>query len=128
MSASRSAHTFWHCAVTGPGAGSSRSSQRCTACTSRVVETRNIRPEAAYRNASEELVITERFTPVDENTLSWEVRFEDPKTWAAPWAIEMPLKREADAAPFEYACHEGNLGLHNILSAARATDAERDGK
>jgi hypothetical protein len=90
-----------------------------------VVETRNIRPEAAYRNASENLVITERFTPIDENTLSWEVRFEDPATWTAPWSIEMPLKKEADAAPFEYACHEGNLGLRNILSAARATDAER---
>ncbi len=92
-----------------------------------VVETRNIRPEAAYRNASENLVITERFTPIDENTLSWEVRFEDPETWAAPWAFEMPLKRDAEAAPFEYACHEGNYGLANILSAARATD-EREGK
>jgi hypothetical protein len=90
-----------------------------------VVETRSIRPEAAYRNASENLVVTERFTPVDESTLSWEVRFEDPDTWTAPWAIEMPLKREAEAAPFEYACHEGNLGLRNILSAARAADAER---
>src|SRR5688572_10704312 len=93
-----------------------------------VVETRNIRPEAAYRNASEDLVITERFTPVDANTLSWEVRFEDPATWTAPWAFEMPLKRDADAAPFEYACHEGNLGLANILSAARATDDEREDK
>src|SRR5262245_48903297 len=93
-----------------------------------VVETRNFRPEAAYRSASENLVVTERFTPTDENTLSWEVRFEDPDTWTAPWAIEMPLKREADAAPFEYACHEGNLGLHNILSAARATDDERQRK
>jgi hypothetical protein len=90
-----------------------------------VVETRNIRPEAAYRNASENLVVTERFTPIDENTLSWEVRFEDPETWTAPWTIEMPLKRDAAAAPFEYACHEGNLGLRNILSAARATDDER---
>ena len=91
-----------------------------------VVETRNIRPEATYRNASEDLVITERFTPVDENTLSWEVRFEDPATWTAPWAFEMPLKRDAEAQPFEYACHEGNLGLANILSAARATDDERE--
>ncbi len=91
-----------------------------------VVETRNIRPESAYRNASENLVITERFTPIDENALSWEVRFEDPATWAAPWAFEMPLKRDADAQPFEYACHEGNLGLANILSAARATDDERE--
>jgi hypothetical protein len=93
-----------------------------------VVETRNIRTEAAYRNASENLVVTERFTPIHANTLSWEVRFEDPDTWAAPWAFEMPLKRDADAAPFEYACHEGNLGLANILSAARATDDEREGK
>jgi hypothetical protein len=91
-----------------------------------VVETRNIRPEAAYRNASENLVVTERFTPLDANTLSWEVRFEDPDTWTAPWAFEMPLKRDAEAAPFEYACHEGNLGLANILSAARATDRERE--
>jgi hypothetical protein len=93
-----------------------------------VVETTNIRPEAAYRNASENLKIVERFTPIDENTLSWEVRFEDHATWTAPWAFEMPLKRSADAAPFEYACHEGNLGLRNILSAARATDRERETK
>jgi hypothetical protein len=91
-----------------------------------VVETTNIRPEAAYRNASENLKITERFTPIDADTLSWQVRFEDPATWTAPWSFEMPLKRSAEAAPFEYACHEGNLGLGNILSAARA--AERDAK
>jgi hypothetical protein len=87
-----------------------------------VVETTNIREPAAYRNASAKLKMTERFKPVDRDTLSWEVRFEDPATWTSPWAFEMPLKRRADAAPFEYACHEGNLGLHNILSAARATD------
>jgi hypothetical protein len=91
-----------------------------------VVETTNIRKQAAYGNASEQLTITERFTPVDENTLSWQVRFEDRATWSAPWAIEMPLKRSAEATPFEYACHEGNHGLRNILSTARA--AERGGK
>ena len=87
-----------------------------------VVETTNIREAAAYRGASANLRIVERFTPIDESTLSWQVRFEDSATWEAPWAIEMPLKREADAAPFEYACHEGNLGLANILSAARAAE------
>ena len=90
-----------------------------------VVETTNFRPEAAYRNASKDLKVTERFTPGDANTLSWEVRFEDPATWTAPWSFEMPLERNPEAAPFEYACHEGNLGLANILSAARA--AERAG-
>jgi hypothetical protein len=90
-----------------------------------VVETTNIREAAAYRTASAGLKITERFTPVGPSTLSWQVRFEDPATWTEPWAFEMPLKREADAAPFEYACHEGNLGLANILSAARATEREQ---
>ena len=87
-----------------------------------VVETTNFREGSTYRNASADLKIVERFTPVDENTLRWEVRFEDPKTWEAPWAFTMPLKRDSSQAMFEYACHEGNLGLANILSAARATD------
>jgi hypothetical protein len=91
-----------------------------------VVETTNIREASAYRNASARLKITERFKPVDADTLSWTVRFEDPSTWTGPWAIEMPLKRKDDAAPFEYACHEGNHGLANILSAARA--AERNAR
>jgi hypothetical protein len=74
-----------------------------------VVETRNIRPESAYRNASESLVVTERFTPLDENTLSGRP-LRGSCNVAAPWAIEMPLKREVDAAPFEYACYEASLG------------------
>jgi hypothetical protein len=87
-----------------------------------IVETTNFRPGAAYRNASADLKIVERFTPVDENTLRWEIRFEDPRTWVAPWAFAMPLKRDAGSPMFEYACHEGNYGLANILSAARAAD------
>jgi hypothetical protein len=91
-----------------------------------VVETTNFRPGAGYRNASPDLKVVERFTPIDENTLRWEVRFEDSRTWVAPWAIAMPLKRDSGSPMFEYACHEGNLGLANILSAARASDrAER---
>lgn len=87
-----------------------------------VVETTNFRDGAAYRNASKDLKITERFTPIDENTLEWEIRFEDPSTWTAPWGFAMPLKRDASQAMFEYACHEGNRGLENILRAARAAE------
>ena len=90
-----------------------------------VVETTNFREGAAYRNASTKLKLTERFTPVDAGTLRWEVRFEDPATWEAPWAFAMPLKRDSESPMFEYACHEGNRGLENILRAARA--AERAG-
>lgn len=89
-----------------------------------VVETTNFRAGATYRNAGEGLKLVERFTPIDADTLRWEVRFDDPETWAAPWALAMPLKRDPSSPIFEYACHEGNLGLRNILSAARA--AERD--
>jgi hypothetical protein len=92
-----------------------------------VVETTNFRDGAAFRNASTGLTITERFTPIDANTLQWEVRFADPATWAAPWAFSMPLKRDSSAPLFEYACHEGNRGLENILSAARAAEHEAAG-
>jgi hypothetical protein len=87
-----------------------------------VVETTNVHPLTAFRGASEKLTITERFTPVDANTLRWEIRFDDPDTWEQSWAYAMPLKRDAEHAPYEYACHEGNRGLANILSAARAEE------
>jgi hypothetical protein len=86
-----------------------------------VVETTNF-PDGAYRNSTAGLRMVERFTPIDQDTLRWEVRLEDPATWVAPWAFAMPLKRDPSQAVFEYACHEGNRGLANILSAARAAD------
>jgi hypothetical protein len=94
-----------------------------------VVETTNFRAGGTidgytetYRGVSENLKITERFTPVNADTLRWEVRTEDPSTWVSPWTITMPLKRDAKQAVFEYACHEGNLGLGGILRAARAVE------
>jgi len=87
-----------------------------------VVETTNFPSRGAYRNASASLKIVERFTPVDASHLRWEVRLEDPTTWVAPWTFAMPLTRDSTQAVFEYACHEGNLGLANILKAARAAD------
>jgi hypothetical protein len=90
-----------------------------------VVETTNFMEGNAYRGASGKLKMTERFTPIDANTLRWEARFEDASTWEKPWAFTMPLKRDTeDGGLFEYACHEGNRGLHNILSAARSEEAE----
>ena len=89
-----------------------------------VVETTNFMDANAYRGASSKLKMTERFTLVGPNAIKWEARFEDPSTWEKPWAFTMPLKRDTeDGGLFEYACHEGNRGLHNILSAARAEEA-----
>ena len=89
-----------------------------------VVETTNFHPLIAFRGASEKLKITERFTPLDANTIRWEIRFDDPDTWERSWAYAMPLKRNAEHTPYEYACHEGNRGLANILSAARAEEKQ----
>jgi hypothetical protein len=89
-----------------------------------VVETTNIHDALIYRGASSGLKVTERLTPVDANTISWVARMEDPTTWERPWAIRMPLKRDDTQVIFEYACHEGNRGLENILSAARAEEAK----
>jgi hypothetical protein len=97
-----------------------------------VVETVNFRAggtidgySETFRAVSDRLRVTERFTPVDENTLRWQIRFDDASTWTAPWGMTMPLKRDASQPVFEYACHEGNFGLRNILSAARAAERTR---
>ena len=71
------------------------------------------------QNGSEQLKLIERFVPINANTLRWEVRFDDPQTWDRSWAYRMPLKRDNEQVVIEYACHEGNRGLENILRAAR---------
>jgi hypothetical protein len=71
---------------------------------------------------SDSLVLEERFTPVSANVLQYEVTIDDPKTWAAPWKVSFPLKRDSDYQIFEYACHEGNYAMRNTLSGSRADE------
>jgi hypothetical protein len=85
-----------------------------------VVETTNFRDP--NRGASEKLRLVERFKPVDTNKVEWSVTYDDASTWVRPWTFSMTLTRDSTQAPFEYACHEGNYGLANILSAARAEE------
>jgi hypothetical protein len=67
--------------------------------------------------------MTERFTPTALNTVEWRVTFEDANTWTRPWTFSMPLtKVDSTQQMFEYACHEGNLAMRNILSAQRAEE------
>src|SRR5215475_8156407 len=90
-----------------------------------VVETTNFTDKTAYRGSSENLKLIERFKPLGPNTVEWSVTFEDPHTWAKPWTFAMNLTKVPDEqGPFEYACNEGNYGLHNILTAARAEEAD----
>jgi hypothetical protein len=89
-----------------------------------VVETTNFDPRTAYQNSNgDTLKIIERFKPIAADKVEWTVRLEDPTTWARPWAFQMNLTKDASQGVYEYACHEGNLGLKNILSAARSEEA-----
>jgi len=85
-----------------------------------VVETTNIYPMHAFRGIppSQDLKVTERFTRVDDETLLYEFTIDDPTTYVRPWGGEIPWKRFDDLV-YEYACHEGNYALGNILSGAR---------
>jgi hypothetical protein len=88
-----------------------------------VVETTNFTDRTPYRGSSEHLKLVERFTPLGPDTLEWSVTFDDPHTWARPWTFAMNLTHDESQPAFEYACHEGNYGLRNMLSAARAEEA-----
>lgn len=72
--------------------------------------------------ADENLKVTERFTRTDAETIMYQATVENPGVFTAPWTIEMPFR--ADPGPIvEFACHEGNYGMTNILSGARIEEA-----
>jgi hypothetical protein len=70
--------------------------------------------------------LTERFTRVDANTLNYQATIDDPKTWTRPWTILIPLKRDNNYRLLEYACHEGNYAMGDILSGARAGESGKE--
>jgi hypothetical protein len=71
---------------------------------------------------SDAMRLVERFTRVDATTIQWEVTIEDPKTYTQPFKMALPIRLQSDYQVYEYACHEGNYGMRNILSAARADE------
>jgi hypothetical protein len=90
-----------------------------------VIETTNFKERSAYRNANAAtLKLTERFQRVAPDKVRWTVTVDDPKTWTRPWTFSLPLTADANPLPL-YECHEGNYGLKNILSAARAEERAR---
>jgi hypothetical protein len=96
-----------------------------------VVETTNFNGKFGARGngnnmpMSDALRVVERFTRVDADTLEYRITVDDPRTWTRPWTVAYPMKLDNDYAMFEYACHEGNYGLSNILSGARADEARK---
>lgn len=93
-----------------------------------VIETTNFNGKVGLtRNGntlltSPDLKITERLTRLDANTLQYEATVDDPATWTRPWKVSLPFMHHPEYQFFEYACHEGNYAMRNILSAERAAE------
>ena len=89
-----------------------------------VVETRNFHTDTAFserQGSSPDMLLTERFTRIDDETLLYAATMDDPSTWTQPWTFEVTMFR-TDEPVYEYACHEGNIGMDGILAGARADD------
>jgi hypothetical protein len=86
-----------------------------------VVETTNFSEKVNFHGSSSGLRLVERFTRADANTIDYRFTVEDPTTWTRPWTVSFPLVT-SDGEMYEYACHEGNYGLLNILKNARAEE------
>ncbi len=71
-----------------------------------------------WRGASQNMKLVVRLTRVDADTLEYRLTVTDPETWSSPWTASVPMQR-TDVPMYEYACHEGNYGLYNILAGAR---------
>jgi hypothetical protein len=92
-----------------------------------VVDTTNFNDKTRFRGSTENLHVVERFTRVDGNTLLYRFTVEDPETWDRPWTGEYTWP--ATTKPiYEYACHEGNYALPDILRGARRREAEEAAK
>jgi hypothetical protein len=89
-----------------------------------VVETTNFHPSQVLRGSSETLKLTERITRADADTLFYRFTVEDPQTFSRPWSGEVPFEKLDDLI-YEYACHEGNYALFNVLSGERAQEKTR---
>ena len=86
-----------------------------------VIETGNFKADRGWRGSSDKMKLVERLTRVDADTLEYTFTVTDPETWTKPWTASIPLRR-SNLPLYEYACHEGNYSVPNILSGARAIE------
>ena len=89
-----------------------------------VVDTLNFTDKNSFRGASENLHLTERFTRTDAGALLYEFTVNDPATFTRPWTAQLPMTRTGERI-FEYACHEGNYALPDILRGARFSEKQK---
>ena len=88
-----------------------------------VVETKNFTPYTGLYGGDENLHLTERFTKLDNGNLLYNFTVDDPTAWTKPWSGEYVWK-STDGKVYEYACHEGNYAMGNILRGARILESE----
>ena len=88
-----------------------------------VVETTNFTDKTRFRGSTDALKVTERFSRLDARTLLYRFTVEDPATWAQPWTGEYTWPATDDLM-YEYACHEANYAMANILRGARQREAD----
>jgi hypothetical protein len=86
-----------------------------------VIDTTNFTNQTAFRGSDENLHLTERLTRVDPDTIIYRFTVDDPTAFTKPWTGEIPFVK-SEGLLYEYACHEGNLGMSGILSSARADE------
>lgn len=86
-----------------------------------VIDSTNFKPGAFRSMSSEKLHVVERFTRTGSDSLQWQLTIDDPGVWTKPWTAVIPLQPTKKAV-YEYACHEGNYGLMDILAGARRED------
>ena len=89
-----------------------------------VVDTTNFSIEGGFRGASTNLHLVERFTRVGPDALRYEFTVDDPSTWTRTWSVSMPMVRSTELM-FEYACHEGNYALTDVLKGARYQEKQK---
>jgi hypothetical protein len=92
-----------------------------------VVDTTNFTDKTRFRGATEDMHVVERFTRVAPNALLYRFTIDDPATWARPWTGELTWPATNEHI-YEYACHESNYALENILRGARRREADESAK
>lgn len=86
-----------------------------------VVQTANFTDRTSFRGSTENMRLVERFTRLDADTIDYRFTVEDPATFTKPWTATLPLTK-IDGQVYEYACHEGNYGMENLLAGYRAQE------
>ena len=89
-----------------------------------VVDTTNFTGKSRFRGADENLHLTERFTRVSPDVIQYEFTVDDPTAFTKPWTARIPFNKTTERV-YEYACHEGNYALTDILAGARAAEKKK---